>query len=115
MLSETDRQLWNHVARSVCPMGHPRPTRRAHPITIHRAVPPVLDLHGQTVDAAFRRTLDFIHENRRLRRRHISVITGRSGQIRAEFHRWLDHPEITPLIGGATVASLGGAFQLTLR
>ena len=48
----------------------------------------ILDLHGYTIQTAFSITKDFIETTSY---KEVIIITGKSGQIKREFLRWLEH------------------------
>jgi DNA-nicking Smr family endonuclease len=69
-----------------------------------------VDLHGYTVQRAYRIVMDLI-ENRGSRKA-ITIVTGKSGQIRREFPLWV---ECHPAVREVEELSSGGAFRIRFR
>lgn len=85
-MTEKDKKLWKAVTDTVVPLGSSGGKRNSPRASVVQE-PNTLDLHGMTVQRAFEETRDFIE---RTSHKRVTVITGRSGQIRAEFERWLE-------------------------
>lgn len=85
-MTEEDKKLWKAVTDTVVPLGSSGGKRRPTRASVVQE-PRVLDLHGMSVQRAFEEARDFIA---RTPHKKVTVITGRSGQIRAEFERWLE-------------------------
>lgn len=106
-MSEDDKALWKTVTDTVVPLGNPGSKKkplRVFPIT----EPSILDLHGLTVQEAYDITMAFLgtttHES-------VTIITGRSGIIRAEFERWVENLKVVR----STTSVNDGAFLVRLR
>lgn len=81
-----------------------------------------LDLHGHTVEAAFRALGRFLEQASLDRVRCVEIVTGHGrltggGAIRRELPHWLDRPELRALVvaGRHPERSSGGAVRLLLR
>lgn len=48
-----------------------------------------LDLHGETVNSAYIMCMDFIENSVKNNIKSVTIITGRSGQIKKEFKMWI--------------------------
>lgn len=72
-----------------------------------RKSPGTLDLHGLTVDDAYRATVEFIRDSGG--RSSLTIITGKSGQIKQEFPRWV---EGIPKVHSITAKCDGGAYTV---
>lgn len=106
-MDERSRTLWARVCATVNRLGSPR-SPRPRPV-VFSSEPNVIDLHGLTVQEAYVRTKEFLSRGSA---NTVTVITGKSGVIRAEFPVWL--------AGFDKVASYreqngGGAFEITLH
>lgn len=115
-MTKDDHKLWEAVAATVTPLGEPRKEVVVSIGAVQRAAPlplPVsrstLDLHGLTVNDAYRATLDFIANSGR--RSTLTIITGKSGQIRREFERWVGG---LPKVHSVTPKCGGGAFTVRI-
>jgi DNA-nicking Smr family endonuclease len=71
-----------------------------------------LDLHGYTVQAAYEETRQFLQAARFQKYKHVTIVTGLSGQIRQEFRYWLQNidyvREVSEINGG-------GAFKVKFK
>lgn len=102
-----DEKIWKAVTDTVIPLGSPGAKRkRSRAIPVRD--PDTLDLHGLTVQQAYEVTREFVGETRY---RKVLIITGRSGQIRAEFERWLD---TLPRVRQCIVVN-NGSYELVLQ
>lgn len=106
-----DMHLWKLVKETIAPLAQPRPQA-----TLVQARPvqhvTTLDLHGMTVQQAYQTTLAFIISAAQHKVSRVTVITGRSGQIRAEFRFWVEHH---PKVRQIAALNGGGAFSLKIR
>jgi DNA-nicking Smr family endonuclease len=107
MRTPPDMHLWNHVARTVTPLGEPLTgSPRLYPTPF----PTTLDLHGYTIEEAYQEARAYLSEAQ-CHHREVTVITGRSGQIRAEFPVWAaEHP----CVRAAEERNGGGAYLVKL-
>ena len=69
----------------------------------------VLDLHGMFVHDAYKRVESFLRESSTKKIKYVTIITGRSGQIRQEFPTWVS---MSPYVKRTTVMNGGGAFKI---
>lgn len=104
---EDGLSLWARVCASVNRMGGPRSPR----VLTYAPDPEqhLLDLHGMTVQQAFRATRGFLSKTKL---REVLIVTGRSGVIRDEFPYWLDTLDF---VTGSTLENGGGAYRITVR
>jgi dsDNA-specific endonuclease/ATPase MutS2 len=105
-----DTRLWTYAMRTVQRFGEPRPAPAAPVVQLkEKAITGnTLDLHGRTLEDAHRKTTDLIAVMAEV---PVTVITGRSGSIRAEFAHWLaNHPTVR-----VEELNGGGAFRLHKR
>lgn len=128
-----DHQLWKRVAATINPIEPTRAltaqeftelrarvadaktTKRrstasattAPPKPVIPSPPTTLDLHGLTVQEAHRASLDFIATSGSHKK--LTIITGKSGQIKQEFERWM---EAIPKIHSVKAKCDGGAFTV---
>jgi DNA-nicking Smr family endonuclease len=71
-----------------------------------------LDLHGMTVADAHQTALSYVADAFRLALPEVTVITGRSGTIRAEFATWM---ALSPHVRSIQEKNGGGAFSVLLK
>ncbi len=71
------------------------------------ASPKTLDLHGLTVSRAYHETIDFIDRSSGT----VTIITGKSGQIRKEFEEWM---RLNKKVASCTVRKGDGAFTIKI-
>lgn len=109
MLSQKCQWLWDVVKTRCTPLGQPRDPNEPRLVVEHG--PDTIDLHHLTIRDAHARVEQGLRYGARTMK-EMTVITGRSGEIRREFPSWADlHPNvrrIEPLNGG-------GAFRVILR
>lgn len=86
-MSEEDKRLWERVCASVRRWGDLFPSAPAPVRHVPAAPQHYLDLHGYTVDQAHAATVEFLAETKF---KAVTIITGRSGQIKREFPRWME-------------------------
>lgn len=110
MLSDQCARLWNIVKTRITPLGEPRGPGEPRLLALDE--PGSLDLHNMTLQAAHRSTSDYLRRSARAGKRDVEVITGKSGQIRAEFVTWA---KLNPDVKGVEELNGGGAFKVTLR
>lgn len=91
---------WDAVKATVTPLGGPKTRVRARPMAQARHS---LDLHGMTVHDAYMAVMEFFASTQH---RKVQIITGKSGQIRQEFVRWIENDRrvsrIIPKSGGGS-------------
>lgn len=106
-----DMHLWDIVKERCSPIGQKTASRSAGGF---RMLGPAdrLDLHGYTVQAAYEATEAFIERARYSRLRRVTVITGRSGQIRREFPHWMMKNEY---VSSIEQINGGGGFFIILK
>jgi DNA-nicking Smr family endonuclease len=105
-MTEEDKIVWNEFVQN---MNKYAPTVSYFP-PVKRAYR--LDLHGMTVDSAHKTTIDFIEKSKVSGLKHITIVTGLSGNIKKEFPYWLER---NPHIAKIEQKSGGGAYKLYLK
>lgn len=102
-----------------------KPTHRAAKARVNDP-PPVdgrLDLHGMTLDAAYKALLRFVERQRAADKRRVLIITGKGNgsdeTLRVQVPRWLQAPQLAAQILFVTPADIrhggGGALYVHLR
>lgn len=88
-MTEDDMRLWERVCATVRKLGE-----KVAPSAPPPFVAPLpdgernyIDLHGLTVDEAYRATVEFLEDTNL---KVVLIITGKSGQIRQEFPHWME-------------------------
>lgn len=110
MLDAASQSLWARVCATVTKLGEPRDHQQ-----LAYACGPIqesdfLDLHGMTVQEAYRSVIAFI--DRPDAPRNLTIVTGLSGVICREFPLWLEsHPRVASL----KETNGGGAFTVKLK
>lgn len=114
-LTDKDKQIWQAYTKGVTPLGKPpqiAPVQTAAPVRVatHR-VAPFMDLHGETLQSAWQSVRHHV-EHLKHEVKHMTVVTGKSGQIRQEFPSWL-----VTMPGVQKVESIngGGAFRVHFK
>lgn len=106
-----DMHLWDIVKQRCSPIGQKTAFRSAGGV-LSFGPADRLDLHGYTVQGAYEATRSFIEQARYDRLRRVTVITGRSGQIRREFPHWMrTNSDVARFIETRG----GGGFHMMLR
>lgn len=106
-MDDHSKSLWSRVCATVNKLGGPRSPRPTAVEAPQEATE--IDLHGLAVQEAHRRVAAFL---RRSTANSVTVITGRSGVIRAEFPFWLEQ---MGRVKSYEEQNGGGAFIVTLR
>jgi len=73
------------------------------------------DLHGMTVQQAFEHTVKLCARAFNYHINAITIVTGKSGQIRREFEGWLDNPALSQYVRYSRVQSNGGSYVVYLK
>jgi DNA-nicking Smr family endonuclease len=117
-LTDNEKNLWSQLTKDVTPLakGSVSPIQgivrlpAAHALRIEFS--PCVDLHGVTIHEAYQVVKDHINEGIQNGYRHLTVITGKSGQINLELPKWLNSDSrirsIAPKNGG-------GAWNIWLK
>lgn len=115
-LSEDDKKLWGDITRNVRPLdtsdipeGYFAPQR----VQVEtREYHPKIDLHGMTIQDAYRAVLDHISNGALLGYKRLTIVSGKSGQINVELPRWAERHvavrSVEPFNGG-------GAWEIWLK
>lgn len=89
MLTESDKKIWDmYCSRSF----EQRPiicSPKRYGIKPYR-YSKILDLHGKTVHDSYTMVIEFINEALYMNIDNVTIITGRSGQIKREFNHWME-------------------------
>lgn len=115
-MTPEDKQLWDSVAVSVRKPGDPQDPLPSAPIHLRQwptnPAPTSVDLHGLTLAQAFDVTRRFLYHARQARLKQVTIITGRSGAICAEFPAWCG---ANPIIREIQRLPNGGSFKVYLK
>lgn len=118
--------LWDILKQTITPLRGRRTTHQPE-LPRHlrvvaaprRALLDTLDLHGLTVEEAYRALSHFISLHQAAQTKQITVITGRGvgggGKIKREFEGWLSTPAFQNKIIQFKWLNDGGAVMLHLR
>lgn len=112
-----DKELWRQVTEGLVPLVLTTTAAAIRPpapaVARHRPFRQILDLHGLTLSDAHAQTKKVIFEARAFYGlKHVTVITGLSGQIRREFPFWV---EVLPEFRRIEPLNGGGAFRVYLK
>jgi DNA-nicking Smr family endonuclease len=111
-LTSDEVRLWHKIMNGGGPVMRPtvvQEIRRAYDVTHFCRI---IDLHGYTVALAHSLVNEYLKEAKRLSVKKVTVVTGKSGQIRREFEEWM---RLNPNVTNATPKNGGGAYLVTLR
>lgn len=109
-----DDDLWNAYTKNVIPIRKKSielPSRAKTPRVLPRA-DRHLDLHGMTVNDAWKAVKNHVLDTALNGDRQTLIITGFSGAIRKEFPKWI---ETLPRIREAIPTHGNGAFLLKMK
>lgn len=110
MLDAASQSLWAKVCATVTKLGEPRDRQQLAYVVQALPESDFLDLHGMTVQEAYRAVLAFVERSNAPRL--LTIVTGLSGVICREFPHWLaNHPRISSF----SEANGGGAFTVRLK
>ena len=114
-MNDHDKELWEKETKNVKPLKkiNNKPYFPMIKIKVNEQFfNPVIDLHGYKVNDAYNVVLNHIDSAYKHGYRYVTVITGRSGSINAEFTRWVStHHKVRKVseING------GGAYEVYLK
>ena len=118
-----DFQLWDDLKKTIlnkknCPVQET--PKRLHVIRpAVKELPFMLDLHGQTVQDAFDKTISFLGKHYRANHRQVLIVTGKGtmgqGLIKKEFDGWLNHDKIKKYVQSYQWQNRGGAVKINLK
>lgn len=117
-MNKEDIELWKLVTRNVTPNGSLRPSMSSFSapmiFTSPLGTPAVdkIDLHGLTLNKAHGATKLFVRLAYQAKLKKIVVVTGKSGQICAEFPAWCNG---IPEIASIQKMPNGGSFSVRLK
>ena len=112
MLTPEDKKLWEEVMAGVTriiPRSARHETKKMSIRVRDVSVPHELDLHGLTVQEAYAETLKFLRAAHHARYKHVTIVTGLSGQIKSEFETWVSP---LPYVREVTQLNGGGAYKV---
>jgi dsDNA-specific endonuclease/ATPase MutS2 len=112
-----DLDAWKQATNNVHPLGTKQmPSMKDRPVYT-TPVREVLgyDLHGMTVQQAFDHTIKLCSRAYNYHMDKITIITGKSGQIRREFESWLDNPQLSQYVRFCRAQSSGGSFVVYMK
>jgi DNA-nicking Smr family endonuclease len=117
MEHDEDLDAWKQATNGVYPLESKQmPSMKDRPIyttPVKEALG--YDLHGMTVQQAFNHTVKLCERAYNYHINAITIITGKSGQIRYEFESWLDNPALSQYVRYSRCQSSGGSFVVYLR
>lgn len=94
-LTHKDQQLWDAVMKDVQPLSTKQISHQDN--TPPRKIAPrqhnnhhTVDLHGMTMADAHARIQDHLHDTKQSYK-FVTIITGKSGQLRQDVPRWIEH------------------------
>lgn len=111
ILTTDDRRVWRYVNRKVTPLGQPERLRWLPPFP-HREFSGTLDLHNLTIKDAHSAALSHVDRAALMGLEKVTVITGKSGPISAEFQHWIQGRSN---VRRAVPLNDGGAWEVWLR
>lgn len=109
--TDEERALWHRVVGTGGGLPSPAFVTYLRGLSDRYHFNKTTDLHGMTVQAASGRASAYVAEASRLGIKKVTVITGKSGQIRQEFPTWM---ELNTLVQSISEANGGGAFTVKL-
>lgn len=127
MFSNTDLSLWESIKKTLRPLKKNRATEPVpfpKRLKVHaapaRELMSVLDLHGLTVEEAYRTVCRFITLHVRENTKYITLITGKGtkdkeGRIHQEIAGWLETPFFKEKINQVRWLNGGGALEIMLK
>jgi DNA-nicking Smr family endonuclease len=84
MLKKDDQILWDQYTRRLFDRSHPPLVARSD----YPVMPKKLDLHGFTIQRAFKATNEFLENHLALRSKFITIVCGKGGKIAEELPHW---------------------------
>jgi DNA-nicking Smr family endonuclease len=117
MENEDDMEAWQRATNGVHRLEDKQMVSMKDKPVFTTSVREVLgyDLHGMTVQEAFDHTIKLCARAYEYHINAITIITGKSGQIRREFEGWMDNPELSKFVRYFRCQSNGGSFVVYLR
>ncbi len=114
-MNKKDMEIWLNAVKDVKPLKASKQTVY-HPnkkvFVKENIFNPVLDLHGITIHDAYYIVHNHIDKAIEKGFKYITVITGRSGQINAEFSKWVSSD---PKVRKVSEINSGGAYEVYLK
>jgi dsDNA-specific endonuclease/ATPase MutS2 len=116
-LTPEEERIWNRVVETLTPIGcHGKPKVAPRQVITTKPSRPsrpsrTIDLHGLSVMDAFLEVRSFIEDSMLDNARSVTIITGKSGLIRAEFIQWLENLPVSKY----ELLNNGGAFKIFLK
>ena len=126
MKQTADIDVWNQFTQTIKPLSgktdkHPRefpPQLHACRVSKGELVFE-LDLHGYTLDEAYKTVKKFIDLHYKKESKQIKIITGKGinqlGKIKSEIELWLETPVFSHKIREIKWINSGGVLQITLK
>jgi DNA-nicking Smr family endonuclease len=116
IITDAEKKLWELINKATTLMGQPR-----KPLFIlEKYSPPTsIDLHGCTLEQAFKETIHYVHEAFEYKLKNITIITGKGDRhpetsIRRELPFWLENPRIDHMVSSYELIN-NGAFLIKLK
>lgn len=107
-MDDYSNRLWKRVTGTVTKLGGPR--QRKSRLMESDTIPTITDLHGMTTQQAYEHTKHFVHRSDGSKK--LTIITGKSGQIRNEFPHWMDK---LPVVHAFAELPGSGAFNIWIK
>lgn len=116
-MNDIDKEEWLRAVNGVQPLEQKQTVSQKDKPVFTTTPREVLtyDLHGMTVQQAFDHTVKLVERAYEYGLPQITVITGKSGQIRREFESWIDNPVIGKFVRFMRPLPNGGSFVVYLR
>jgi DNA-nicking Smr family endonuclease len=117
IMEDNDKEEWMRAINGVQPLDQKQTISMKNVPVFTGPTKEVLtyDLHGMTVQQAFDHTIKLCARGYECNMSQITIVTGKSGQIRREFEAWLENPSISRYVRGFRPLPNGGSFYVYLR
>jgi DNA-nicking Smr family endonuclease len=116
-MENEDKEEWLRAINGVQPLEQKQVISQKDVPVYTTPVREVLsyDLHGMTVQQAFDHTIKLCARAYEYSLHQITIITGKSGQIRQEFEAWMDNPRLAAYVRFIRPLPNGGSFNVYIR
>jgi DNA-nicking Smr family endonuclease len=119
-ISKEDLVIWQEAVKGVTSLDMPTDVTSSQPSVVRSYphaewMPHTHDLHGFTVEGAYRYMVALLDELQNHNYGVVRIITGKSGQIRQEFPAWMQTSRLSLHIRKIHIESTGGSFIVWLR
>lgn len=116
-MNEQDKQDWLNAVSGVQPLDQKEQVSwQDKPVRSYAPREQLgYDLHGMTVQQAFNHTQKLVERAYEYGMHQITIITGKSGQIRQEFEAWMENPAIGQYVRYVRLMPTGGSYWIFLQ